>query len=431
MQNTETIAGITKKEAGSQYRNYVLAMLTLVYVFNFVDRQVLVILQESIKKELHLSDTQLGLLSGLTFAIFYVTLAIPIARLADRTNRRNTVVVSLGIWSIMTATCGLARNFIQLLLARIGVGVGEAGGSPPAHAMISDYFPPQRRSTALSIYSAGLYIGVLIGFLMGGYLNQRLGWRTAFFVVGIPGIIFSLFFYSTVKEPQKGATDTDTVSAERPSLGDVLKHLFSTKTFAFLAIASALNVFAIYGIINWAPSFLQRLHGLKSSETGALLGLVYGIGGGLGSFAGGVLTDHLAKKDKGWYLKVSAYAVMLTIPSAAGAIFLRDISLSVACLGLCAALQSVYLGPALSVAHSLVPASMRALTSAIFFLVLNFIGLGLGPLIVGIISDLLKPQLGAESLRWALSVTILMSIASTVLFFSTTKKYLIDLKLRS
>src|SRR4249919_2692004 len=194
-------------KTGRIYQNYVLGMLTLVYVFNFIDRQVLVILQESIKKELHLSDTQLGLLSGFTFAIFYVTLGIPIARLADKGNRRNVVTISLAIWSLMTAFSGLARNFIQLLLARIGVGVGEAGGSPPAHAMISDYFPPEKRSTALSIYSAGIYFGVLIGFVMGGYLNQHLGWRTAFYAVGIPGIIFALLFYITVKEPLRGATD--------------------------------------------------------------------------------------------------------------------------------------------------------------------------------------------------------------------------------
>src|SRR6187399_851976 len=226
------------REVSSLYRNYVLAMLTLVYVFNFIDRQLLVILQESIKKELHLSDTQLGMLSGFTFAIFYVTLGIPIARLADRTNRKNTVAVSLGLWSAMTAFSGLARNFIQLLLARIGVGIGEAGGSPPAHAMISDYFPPQKRSTALSVYSTGIYFGVLIGFLMGGYLNEHLGWRTAFFAVGIPGIIFSLLFYFTVKEPKRGATDLKTIeSGETHSLGKVLKQLYSIKTFVFLSLA--------------------------------------------------------------------------------------------------------------------------------------------------------------------------------------------------
>src|SRR5580700_6887797 len=233
---------IPNATGGDRYRNYVLAMLTLVYVFNFVDRQILVILQESIKKELHLSDTGLGLLSGFTFAIFYVTLGIPIALVADKGNRRNIVAMSLGLWSIMTAFSGMARNFIQLLLARIGVGVGEAGGSPPAHAMISDYFPPEKRSTALSVYSTGIYIGILVGFLMGGYLNQHLGWRTAFFVLGIPGILFSLFFFTTVKEPQRGATDADAAAANQShSLGEVLRYLYSTKTFVYLTLATGLH----------------------------------------------------------------------------------------------------------------------------------------------------------------------------------------------
>jgi MFS family permease len=426
----QTVSTDTNEGVSNLYRNYVLAMLTLVYVFNFIDRQLLVILQESIKKELHLSDTQLALLSGTTFAIFYVVLGIPIARIADKRSRRNTVAVSLGLWSLMTACSGLARNFFQLLLARIGVGVGEAGGSPPAHAMISDYFPPAKRSTALSIYSTGIYFGILIGFLMGGYLNQHLGWRVAFFVIGTPGLIFALLFYVTVKEPRRGATDVNTNTNEVHTLLEVLKVLYSTKTFVFLALASALNVFGIYGLMNWAPSFLQRLHGMTSQQIGSLLGPILGIGGAIGSFGGGLLTDHLGKKDKRWYLKVPAYAIAIGIPCAAGAIFLQNTFLSVACLGLCALLQSVYLGPSLAVAHSLVPASMRALTSAVFFLVINLLGLGLGPLVVGVVSDLLKPSLGVESLRWAMSIVIVMGFASAVLFFSTAKKLMADLKLK-
>ncbi len=425
------IETLDKDEVSNRYRNYVLAMLTIVYIFNFIDRQVLVILQESIKKELHLSDTQLGLLSGFTFAVFYVTLGIPIARFADKNSRRNTVTISLGLWSIMTACSGLARNFVQLLLARIGVGVGEAGGSPPAHAMISDYYPPEKRSTALSIYSTGIYFGVLIGFLMGGYLNQHLGWRSAFLAVGIPGIIFSLLFYATVKEPKKGRTDFDRVSTNNSySFGEALRLLYSNKTFVFLALAAALNVFCIYGLINWAPSFLTRLHGIKNSETGTSLGLIYGIGGALGSFGGGFLTDKLGKKDKRWYLIIPAYAILITIPGAAGALFLHNTFFSLSCLALCACLQSLYLGPSLAVAHSLVPASMRALTSSIFFLVINLIGLGFGPLVVGMISDLLKPMLGVESLRWALSIIMVMSLVSAILFFATAKKLVTDLKLK-
>jgi MFS family permease len=412
------------------YRNYVLVMLTLVYVFNFIDRQLLVILQESIKKELHLSDTQLGFLSGFTFAIFYVTLGIPIARFADKGNRRNIVTLSLGLWSVMTAFSGLARNFIQLLLARIGVGVGEAGGSPPAHAMISDYFPPEKRSTALSVYSTGIYFGVLIGFIMGGYLNQHLGWRTAFIAVGMPGIIFSLLFFATVKEPPKGATDARSSPSDRPrpthTFWDVVKLLYSSKTFVSLAMATALLVFCIYGLMNWAPSFLARLHGMKTAQIGVVLGLILGFGGAIGSFAGGFLTDRFGKRDKRWYLKIPAYAILISIPFEAGAIFLHNTTGSIICIGCVATLHSMYLGPSISVAHSLVPASMRALTSAVLFLVLNLIGLGFGPLVVGKLSDWLAPSYGTASLRWALSIIPFVSVGSMVLFFITAKKYALD-----
>jgi MFS family permease len=235
-------------------------------------------------------------------------------------------------------------------------------------------------------------------------------------------------FYATVKEPQRGATDVSNQPAQPNSLRDVLKLLYSTKTFVWLSLASALNVFCIYGLLNWAPSFLQRLHGMTSSDTGTFLGLIYGIGGAIGSFAGGLLTDHFGKKDKRWYLKVPAYAIIIGIPCAAGAIFLQNNSLALTFLGLCAMLQSLYLGPSLSVAHSLVPASMRALTSAVYFLVINLIGLGFGPMIVGMLSDLLKPSLGIESLRWALTIIIFISIISAAFFFNTAKKLTIDLK---
>ncbi|GAB3711360.1 MFS transporter [Spirosoma flavus] len=426
----QTSEHIKNEEVSSLYRNYVLAMLTLVYVFNFVDRQLLVILQESIKKELHLSDTQLGLLSGFTFALFYVTLGIPIARLADKTNRRNIVAASLALWSIMTACSGLVRNFVQLLMARIGVGVGEAGGSPPAHAMLSDYFPPEKRATALSIYSTGIYFGILVGYLMGGYLNQRLGWRTAFFVVGVPGVIFSLLFYALVKEPRRGATDASPVLAiESPSLRDVLKRLYATKTFVYLALATGLHVFCLYGVNNWAPSFLARLHGMKGAEIGALLGPLFGIGGAIGSYAGGLLTDHFGKIDKRLYLRIPAYAIIISIPCATGALFLQNTTYSLICLGLTAALQSLYLGPSIAVSHSLVPSSMRSLTSAILFFVLNLVGLGFGPLTVGIISDWLAPTLGNESLRWAMSIVIIISVGSTTLFLIAARKLTADLKL--
>jgi predicted MFS family arabinose efflux permease len=410
------------EQVSNRYLNYVLVMLTLAYVFNFADRQLLVILQESIKEDFNLSDTQLGLLSGFSFALFYVALGIPIAQYADKRNRRNIVAGSLGLWSVMTAISGLTGNFIQLLLTRIGVGVGEAGGSPPAHAMISDYFPPEKRARSLSIYSTGIYIGVLVGFLTGGYLNQHYGWRTAFFVVGTPGIIFSLIFYFTVKEPKKGATDARTTSGGTHSLRSTLKLLYSNKVFVYLALAIALHVFCIYAFLNWIPSFMSRLHGMKSIDIGVSLGLIFGLGGGIGTYARRFLTDRLGKKDKRYYLSVPAYSILISLLFTAGTLFLQNNYLTLFCLSGCAFLQSMFLGPTIAVAHSSVPAPMRALTSAILFFALNLVGLGFGPLVVGIISDLLKPTLGIESLRWALSVILPISAASAALFLVAARK---------
>jgi MFS family permease len=407
----------------NNYLNYVLVMLTLIYAFNFADRQIIVILQESIKNEWQLSDTELGLLSGFIFAIFYVVLGIPIARYADQGNRRNIVAGSLGLWSIMTAISGYAGNFIQLLLARIGVGVGQAGESPAAHAMISDYFPLEKRSNALSIYSIGLYIGILVAFLMGGYLNQHFGWRTAFLVMGVPGIIFSLLFYLTVKEPEKGATDVrESTSGKTYTLKTALKLLFSNTIFLYLAIAIALHLFCIFALLNWAPSFLSRLHGMKTLDVGVSLGLIFGLSGAIGTYIRKLLTDRLGKRDKRYQLKVPAYSILISILFTAGALFFQNNYLTLFCLGVSAFLQSMYLGPFIAVAHSLVSASMRALSSAIVFFMLNLFGLGFGPLVVGIISDSLQPSMGVESLRWALSVILLVNVASAVLFFAAARK---------
>jgi MFS family permease len=411
------------EQVSNRYLNYVLVMLTLVYVFNFADRQILVILQESIKEDLQLSDTELGLLSGFIFAIFYVGLGIPIAQYADRGNRRNIVAGSLGLWSIMTAISGYTGNFIQLLLARMGVGIGQAGESPAAHAMISDYFPPEKRTAALSIYSMGLYIGILIAFLMGGYLNQHFGWRTAFLVMGVPGIAFSLLFYVTVKEPKKGATDVrESTSGKTYTLKNALKLLFSNQIFLYLAIAIALHMFCIFALLNWAPSFLSRLHGMKTINIGVSLGLIFGVSGAIGTYVRKILTDRLGKRDKRYHLKVPAYSILISILFTAGALFFQNNFLTLFCLAFSAFLQSMYLGPFIAVAHSLVPASMRALNSAIVLFILNLFGLGFGPLVVGIISDLLAPSLGIESLRWALSIILVVNVASAALFFAASKK---------
>lgn len=414
----------------SLYRNYVLMMLTIVYVFNFVDRQILVVLQESIKNELGLSDTQLGLLSGLSFALFYVLLGIPIARLADRSNRRNIVAISLTVWSVMTAVCGFAQSFYHLLLARIGVGVGEAGASPPAHSMISDYFPENQRAKALSIYSVGIYLGIMIGFPLGSYLDDLYGWRIAFLAIGLPGVIFAILFFLTVKEPARTLEAKSTDNTE--SFKAVCKYLLSKKSFVFLALAAGFHTFASYGLGNWLASFIIRLHlptgGIEAGNIGLTIGLILGIAGGAGSFIGGYFADKLGQKDKTWYFKVSAYGGIVAIPFLIVFYFYANTFVALTCLFIGYIFISTFLGPSVAIAHSIVPAKMRAFTSAVLFLALNLIGLGFGPLFVGFVSDLLAPSMGVESLRWAMASTLFFSVLAIYLFLKASKYIDEDLK---
>ncbi|MDA7853342.1 MFS transporter, partial [Porticoccaceae bacterium] len=273
------------------YRRYVLVLLTLVYALNFIDRQILVILQESIKADMDLSDSQLGLLTGFAFAIFYVSVGIPIARWADVGNRRNIVSLAIAVWSGMTALSGLTQNFWQLLLARIGVGVGEAGGSPPSHSIISDYYPAEQRGSALSFYSTGVYLGILFGFLIGGWINSQFGWRAAFFVVGVPGFLVALLVRFTIREPLRGGLDGR--AHETPAtFGATLSKLKSFGSFRLFAIGAGLNAFSSYGIGNFMPSFLIRSHDFTSMQVGTSLALITGIGGALGTYFGGVLADR-------------------------------------------------------------------------------------------------------------------------------------------
>jgi len=402
------------------YKNYVLFMLTCVYIFNFIDRQILVVLQESIKKDLGLSDTQLGLLSGLSFAIFYVLLGIPIARLADKSNRKNIIAASLVVWSAMTAACGFVQNFYHLLLARIGVGVGEAGCSPPAHAMISDYFSPKKRATALSIYSTGIYIGILFGFSLGGWLDSVYGWRIAFLAIGLPGVVFALIFFLSVKEPKREKSQ-DVENKKPQSIVAVFIYLFSKKSFIFLSAAVGLHTFSTYALGNWLPSFLARVHGMDTSEIGLYAGLIIGIAGAIGTLVGGYLADRLGRKDKSWYMKVSAYSALIAIPFLLVYYFHSSTTVILIALFVGYLLISTFLGPSIAITHSLVPPHMRAFSSSILFLVLNFIGLGLGPLVVGMISDYLQPSLGEQSLRWALASTLVVSVVAILLFFKASQ----------
>lgn len=419
MENTKT---------GDRYKWIVLASLTTVYVFSFIDRQVLVILQEPIKAELALSDTQLGLLTGLTFAALYVILGIPIARLADKGNRKNIIVISLAVWSLMTALSGLSKNFLHLFLARMGVGIGEAGGSPPAHSIISDYFPPKQRATALSIYSTGIYIGVLIGFVIGGVLAKNYGWRVAFYSLGIPGILFAIILYFVVKEPTKGRLDIAVLSEVNPTFNEVIKILLKKKTFLFVALACGFHTFSLYGFTNFSASFLSRVHQVDLATAGIVLGLTMGIGGGIGTFAGGYLSDKLSHKDMRWYIRVPMIAGASSLVFYYLLIFSEAVNLVYFSIFMYSMLTALYLGPFIAVTHSLVNAKMRAFASAILFFVLNLIGLGGGPLIIGALSDYLQPTYGDLSLRWAFSATFVTSTIALGFMYLASKNYLNDLE---
>ena len=425
-----------------RYKAYVLLILTGVYTFNFIDRQILVIIQESIKAELGLSDTQLGLLTGFTFAVFYVTLGLPIARFADKNNRRNVVTWALAIWSGMTAISGLVTNFFQLLLARVGVGVGEAGGSPPAHSMISDYFPAHQRATALSIYSMGIYVGILAGYSIGGWIDATYGWRMAFYALGIPGIIYALLLFFTVKEPPKGHSDVavtadfskkkipgsafSELTSEAPkeaSFWEVVQILLSKKTFIFIAFACGLHTFSNYGVGNFFAPFLARVHGMPVEDIGIWLGITSGFGGIIGTFLGGFLADKYGRKDLRWYMWIPIIAGLLNFPFSYFAFFSGNLNVVLATYFMTALLTALYLGPSIAVTHNLIDAKKRALASAILFLVLNFIGLGLGPVAIGIISDYLSADYGAESLRYAFTITWVTGTISLILFYLGSKTY--------
>lgn len=399
------IPGAETPYSSGLYRYYVLAVLTVVYVFNFVDRQLLVILQEPIKAELNLSDTQLGLLTGFAFALFYVVCGIPIARWADKGVRRNIIALALTIWSIMTALCGLAGNYVHLMLARIGVGVGEAGGSPPAHSMISDIFRPANRALALSIYSIGIYIGMLVGFGLGGWLADAFSWRLAFFVVGLPGILLAALLYFTVREPIRGWSEGKVVSsADAPPIMDVARLLWTRVSFRHIAMAASLQAFLIYGIGNWLPSYFQREYNLSLTTVGTWMALTAGFGGGLGSFFGGWLSDKLGSRDVRWYLWTPAILTFLIVPVISVALTFGNARLALILTAPFNFLTAAYLGAVIAVSHSLVTSQMRALTSAVLFFILNLIGLGLGPLIVGALSDTFKANGFASPLATAMLI---------------------------
>lgn len=395
--------------------------LLIVYVFNFLDRQIVNILAEPIRKDLNLSDTQIGLMTGLAFALFYTVLGLPIARYADKptTDRGRLIAVALAIWSAMTALCGLAQNFAQLLLARIGVGVGEAGCTPAAHSLIADRVPAERRASAMAFYALGIPLGSLLGMVIGGYLADALGWRKAFMLVGAPGVLLALFVVLLVKDKGRAAA---AAAAGKPvhapeSMATTLKSLLSSRTFLILLAAASACSFLSYGKTTWTTIFFQRTHGMTPGEVGFWFGLWGGLAGMLGTFLGGWLADKFGKIDRRHVITAPAIGMAVAVPIAISAYFATDWRIALVLLMLPTVLNSLYYGPVFSSTQGLVPLRHRAMASAVLLFCQNLIGLGLGPLFFGMLSDFLKPEFGAESVRYVLYGAACLGFVPAVLFW--------------
>jgi predicted MFS family arabinose efflux permease len=419
-------------EITPRYANYALGLLLGVYIFNFIDRQILSILIENIKGEIHLSDTELGFLGGIAFALFYTFAGIPIARWADRGSRRNIISISVLIWSLFTAFTGAARNFWMILVARIGVGVGEAGCSPPAHSLISDLFPAERRGRALSIYALGIPIGGSLGTLIGAWVGDLFGWRMAFVAVGLPGILLALIVRMTLREPARGGSEvTRPVETDAQSLPEVLRFMAGLRSFWHFSFAGALHAFVGYGAAYFVPSFFARVHEMGLAERGTWLSLV-GLVAVVGTYLGGWLGDRLAPRDMRWYLWVPAIATLAGVPIALGYYLSANPYVALLLFGIPAGIAGpMYLGPTFALTQTLVKPRMRALASAILLFVMNLIGLGIGPWFVGFASDALAPRFGAESLRWALvSIVSVGNLWAAIHYFLAARTLRVDLLLK-
>src|SRR3954462_10495275 len=374
----------------------VLALLLVAYVFNYLDRQILGILAGPIIGELYLNDRQFGLLSGPPFAILYSVLGIPFAVLADRTSRSRVIAAAVAFWSAFTGLCGIATSFWQFFMFRMGVGIGEAGGVAPSYALIADYFDPRRRARAMAVFSLGVPIGLSLGMLIGAYIAHAISWRAAFFVMGIAGIILAPILLYFVRDPAKMATSGTTAP-----IGQVFPLLARKPVFWLLAFAASSSSLCGYGLAVWTPSVLERSFGLSLIERGQFLASVVFLGGCSGVFAGGYLADKLGVLDKGWYAKLPAIAWLITAPTFAAGLLAPNLMLAWPLLLIPNALNILWLGPVITAVQHLVPQRMRSTASASFLLINNLIGLGIGPYLIGAISEALKRTYGTEALRYA------------------------------
>ncbi len=409
--------------------------LLLVYILNFLDRQIINILAEPIKGELGLSDTQLGLLAGPAFAIFYAVLGIPIARYADnaKTNRVWLISVCLAVWSAMTALCGVAQNFVQLALARIGVGVGEAGCTPAAHSLIADSVPPEKRSSAIAFFGLGIPIGGLLGLIIGGVVNDQYGWRMALMLVGMPGILLAFVLPLLIRDPRRCADSAHFNTADSPvkaklSIKDAVREVFASKAYLYVFIAASFTAFLSYGKGLWTISFFIRSHGLSTTEAGLAMAVALGISGIIGTWLGGKMADVFGKRDKRHILTMPAIGMAIAAPILFAGYWAEDWRIAVALLILPTILNSAYYGPAYGCVQGLVRPEARAIAASLVVFGQNLIGLGMGPLLFGVLSDWLQPMAGDESVRWVLYGAAWLGLIPAFFFWRASLRLNAELK---
>jgi predicted MFS family arabinose efflux permease len=412
---------------GGTSRTYILVMLTLVYVVNYMDRNILNQLLPAIKTEFQLSDADLGFLSGTVFAILYATLGVPLAWLADRVNRRNVIAISMMLFAAMTAVSAYARSFTQLVFARIGTGIGEAGTSPSVNAIISDLYAPKERAGALSFYATGLNVGLLLAFFGGGYVEQHFGWRAAFLAAGVPGLVIAFLFIFTVPEPKRGQVEKLADTGEVPNLGQTIAYLLSQRSFIYIALGTAAASFGGYAGNTFVPSFFARVFHLSPEVRGFLIGGLFGVVGGVGTYMSGVLADWLGKRDVRWNMWVILVFIACALPFFPLYFLSNNFTVAVLCAVVPTMNGAAYLAPSYAMVQSLVPLRMRAQAAALLLFTLNIIGFGTGPVLVGLESDLLAPRFGVDSIRWAMLSTAVTWLIAAWCFWMASRNLKRDL----
>lgn len=424
-------APFTAKRPAARNAWTALAVLLVVYLVNFMDRQVFAVLQEEFRTDLNLSDSQLALLGGTAFALFYATLGIPIAILADRTNRVRLIAAACVVWSVFTALSGMATNFIQMLLARIGVASGEAGGVSPSYSVLSDYFPPSKRAFAIGLFSVGAPLGLTAGSALGAFIADALNWRWAFVLVGLPGVLLALVLVVLVKEPKRGVFDTEALRAQKANALGALKLVIGTPSLRLFTAAAAVTSFAGYSLYQWAPSFLIRSQGMTLEEVGAGLSPLFALGL-IGSVAGGWIADRIGPNRPEAYGVIPGLTLLLTVPFFLGGLMVRDGATSLLFFAIPLLLSYAWIGPGLAATQTLTPPNSRAAVAAIIGFFNNLIGIGLGPLAVGALSDFLRRSHSeGEALRLALMAGSCAFALAAVLFVAAGYALKRDLKSRT